>query len=136
MSHATLLTPLAAIKGFLDYHETSMNWKRIKSVLPAVRKGTLDSAPTTEEIRQLLAVCDQRMRVVVLILASSGMRTPAAFGPQPVYQGPSTQLRSSVFELEIHYILFLFHLFETDLQGQAEIMRIMVQSTIWCYWNP
>ncbi|MCZ6615808.1 MAG: hypothetical protein O7B32_00645, partial [Thaumarchaeota archaeon] len=71
---ATLRDPIAALKSFLDYYEVPLNWKRIKSVLPPARKTANDRAPSRDEIRKLLSACDLRMKGIVLILASSGMR--------------------------------------------------------------
>lgn len=77
---ATLRGPIAALKSFLDYWEISLNWKRIKATLPISKRIANDRAPELEEIQKLLTVCDSRMKSVVLILASSGIRVGAFEG--------------------------------------------------------
>jgi hypothetical protein len=77
---STLVNPFAGIKSFLDFYEVDLNWRKIRQVLPSNKKVANDRPPTIEEIRKLLSVCDLRMKVVVLILASSGIRVGAFDG--------------------------------------------------------
>ena len=74
VASATLVNPMMAVKSLLEYHEVLLNWKKIRRELPAHQKVADDRAPTPEEIRRLLNVCDLRMKVVVLIMSSSGIR--------------------------------------------------------------
>jgi integrase len=50
---------------------------KINCYLPEERKVNDDRAYTHEEIGQLLQFCDLRMKALVLMLASSGMRIGA-----------------------------------------------------------
>ncbi len=70
----TLRTELAAVKSLLQYHDILLNWSRIMRMVEPARYSANDRPPTVDEIRKLLSVCDLRMRSVVLILVSSGMR--------------------------------------------------------------
>ena len=77
---STIVNPFAGIKSFLDFYEVDLNWRKIRQVLPSNKKVAYDRRPTIEEIRRLLSACDLRMKVVVLILASSGIRVGAFEG--------------------------------------------------------
>jgi site-specific recombinase XerD len=74
VASATLVNPIMAVKSLLEYHEVLLNWKKVRRELPAHQKVADDRAPTPEEIRKLLNVCELRMRVVVLVMSSSGIR--------------------------------------------------------------
>jgi hypothetical protein len=53
------------------------NWKRLARGLPRARKFALDRAPTVEEIRRLCEYVDRRIRPIVYLMASSGVRVGA-----------------------------------------------------------
>jgi hypothetical protein len=65
---------LAAVRSLLNYFELSLKWRRVYAAVPSGGHVALDRAPTVDEIRRLLGVCELRMKVAVLIMASSGMR--------------------------------------------------------------
>ncbi|MDW3644361.1 MAG: hypothetical protein QN819_05955, partial [Nitrososphaeraceae archaeon] len=54
-----------------------LNVKKIKRYIPPKKRVNRDRAYTHEEIHSLLDICDERMRAVILLLASSGMRIGA-----------------------------------------------------------
>ena len=68
---------LVAIRFFYTMNDIVVNWKKIAKVLPAPRKATEDRPYTVAEISKLLEKCDQRGRVVILLMCSSGMREGA-----------------------------------------------------------
>jgi integrase len=68
---------LSAIKHFYRMNDIELNWFKISKYLGEYNKVAHDRAHTTEEIQQLLTKCDDRMRVVILLLASTGMRIGA-----------------------------------------------------------
>ena len=68
---------LVSIRFFYTMNDIVLNWKKIAKVLPAPRKTTDDRPYTVEEISKLLEKADQRGRVVVLLMCSSGMREGA-----------------------------------------------------------
>jgi hypothetical protein len=51
-----------------------INWKRIIRGVPSGRKAANDRAPTLEEIRKLSEYPDRRIKPIVYIMASSGIR--------------------------------------------------------------
>jgi integrase len=61
-------------------NDVVLNWKKISNYLGENIKLFKDRAYTTEEIQQLLTKADERMRVVILLLASTGMRIGAIPG--------------------------------------------------------
>lgn len=55
-------------------NDVVLNTNKIHQYLPEFRKSKKDRAYRYEEIHGLLDVADERMRTIVLLLASSGMR--------------------------------------------------------------
>lgn len=76
ISANSIKTYLNGVKHFLDYHDTSMSWRQIFGALP--EDGSSDyRAYTIDEIKQILALADIRMRTIVLLQVSSGVRVGA-----------------------------------------------------------
>ena len=74
-------TCVGITKSLCDYYEiNSINWKKIKKFYGKVNHIGNDRAPTVEEIRQLLSICDFRGKALVLTLSSSGMRVGGIAG--------------------------------------------------------
>lgn len=72
---------LTAVKHFYVYNDvTDINWLKVKKFLGERTKTVNDRAYTKEEIAQILSKCDERKRVIVLLLASTGMRIGAIPG--------------------------------------------------------
>lgn len=75
ISHSLRCIRLAAIKHFLVMNDVVLNWKKISLYLGEKTKVVKDRSYTTEEIESLLKSCtDERMRAVILLLASTGVR--------------------------------------------------------------
>ncbi|MDH2900301.1 MAG: hypothetical protein PXY39_04970, partial [archaeon] len=74
ISDAYLCCSLVSVKSLLERYEQEVNWIQIKRMLPKVKNVARDRAPTKEEIKKLLKICDLRLRAAVLILASCGIR--------------------------------------------------------------
>jgi len=75
ISHSLRCIRLAALKHFLVMNDVVLNWKKISLYLGDKTKVVKDRAYTTEEILSLLKSCtDERMRAVILLLASTGVR--------------------------------------------------------------
>jgi integrase len=67
-----------ALRLFLSMNDCdTLNWVRIGKILPPTRRYGSDRAPTPDELRKILDSCDLRMKCVVLILTSSGVRMGA-----------------------------------------------------------
>jgi integrase len=77
-SSSTITGYLTTIKFFYEMNDvTSLNWKKIARIMKPFRREANDRPYTTSEIAKLLEKCDQRGRVVILLMASSGMREGA-----------------------------------------------------------
>lgn len=58
-------------------NEISLNWKKIAKGLPRVRNAANDRAPSREEILKLVQYPDRRIKPIVFLMASSGIRIGA-----------------------------------------------------------
>ncbi len=65
------------MRSFLEFEEVDLNFKKIRGAMPPGRSVGRDRPPTIEEIRRLLEVWDRRMRAVVFVMCSSGIRVGA-----------------------------------------------------------
>ena len=45
---------LKAVRLFLEMNDVFLNWKKIKRMLPTIRRYALDTVPTLEELRGIL----------------------------------------------------------------------------------
>jgi hypothetical protein len=79
ISYSTISNYYKAIKLFVEMNTDYpiINWKKIAKGLPAVRKAANDRAPTLEELRKLSEYPDRRIKTLVYIMASSGIRIGA-----------------------------------------------------------
>lgn len=69
---------LSSIFHFFEMNDLLLNKRKIKRFLPPDRRATdRDRAYTHEEIQRILLNCDERTRVMVLLMASTGMRVGA-----------------------------------------------------------
>jgi integrase len=55
----------------------AINWEKISKVLPEFRKVANDRPYSLAEISRLLEKVDHRCRIIILLMASSGMREGA-----------------------------------------------------------
>src|SRR3954453_10847126 len=77
LSYSSLSLRLAALRKFYEMNDIVLNWKKVSNYLGENVKIFKDRAYTREEIQQLLAKADERTKVVILLLASTGMRIGA-----------------------------------------------------------
>lgn len=77
LSRSTRAMTLSALKKFYEMNDVILNWRKISSYLGENETANEDRAYKHAEIQILLNVCDLRMRMVVLLLASTGMRIGA-----------------------------------------------------------
>jgi hypothetical protein len=73
----TIHSYVTLVRSFLSFYDVELNWRRITQAIPTPRLVASDRAPTLEEIGSLLKVADKRLRVIVIMLMSSGMRVGA-----------------------------------------------------------
>jgi integrase len=78
---STVGNVLKAIRTLLEMNDVfSINWKKIRRILPKARKYALDRNPTSEEIRDILEVADVRGKPLTLLFTSGGIREGAVEG--------------------------------------------------------
>lgn len=73
----SLQTWLLCVKSFCDFYDVALSWKKVKAVIPPAKKTSSDRAPTLEELRRALTHATLREKVVLLFMASSGVRVGA-----------------------------------------------------------
>jgi site-specific recombinase XerC len=76
-SHGAILSYLNAIKGFYKINDIVLNVHKINKFMPEPTRVNRDRAYAHEEISKLLDFTDERMRDVILLMASSGIRLGA-----------------------------------------------------------
>ena len=77
ISHGTRYLYAAVLRHFYDINDILLNWKKINAFLGQSNKVVHDRAYTKPEIAALLEKSNERMKVVILLLASTGMRIGA-----------------------------------------------------------
>ena len=75
-SRGTENNRIAPILYFLDNNDIELNRRMIRRYYPS-DESTYDDRPYTHEEIQVLSVCDLHGRVIILLLASSGLRIGA-----------------------------------------------------------
>ena len=73
----TIRNPVKALKSFMDTEEVYIAWKKILRRCPKGKKHAVDRYPDSDQCRNLLRVSDEKMKAVVLMMASSGIRVGA-----------------------------------------------------------
>lgn len=76
VSGSTIHQTVAALKHFFEMNdaEETISWSKIAKISPKSKKTGSDRAPTTDEVRQMLQASDIRIRCIILMCSSSGMR--------------------------------------------------------------
>jgi len=73
-SYNSISTRLNAIYHFYDMNDISLNKKKIRMFKGEYFRKVVDRAYTREEIKKILDVSDLRSKIIVLLMASSGIR--------------------------------------------------------------
>jgi hypothetical protein len=74
---ATVGNSLKAIRLLLEMNNVSLNWKKVRRILPRARRYALDRIPTIDEIREIVDAADVRGKALTLLFVSSGIREGA-----------------------------------------------------------
>ncbi len=56
----TVVNCLKAVRLLLEMNDVSLNWRKIRRVLPRARRYALDRIPTVEEINEIIEASDIR----------------------------------------------------------------------------
>jgi len=77
ITESTLRNYYKPLKLFCEMNDIALSWKKITKGLPKARRAANDRAPTLEEIRIIAEYPDRRMKSIVYVMTSSGMRLGA-----------------------------------------------------------
>jgi len=149
VSGSTLQQTKGALRHFFEMNdiEDGINWSKISKIIPHVKKTGSDRAPTIDEIRIMLESSDARMKCVILVCSSSGIRVGAFDGMtwgdlSPIYQKNNdgeetlTAVKLTVYKGEREeYITFVtpecYHLLEQYKKSRESIgEKITLQSPL------
>jgi integrase len=78
--HDTIHNEVAAVIHFFEWNDVIMNKRKINRSIPQDAEIRQDRHYTHEEIQRILEKCDERSKVIILLMASTGMRLGALPG--------------------------------------------------------
>ena len=73
----TLINYMKAIKLFFKMNRINIIWDMVKTIIPPEQTASDDRIPTIDEIRKLVEYPDRRIKTIVLVMLSSGIRLGA-----------------------------------------------------------
>jgi integrase len=71
---ATVGNCLKSVRLLLEMNDVSLNWKKIRRILPRARRYAFDRIPTVEEINEIIEASDMREKALTLVFVTSGIR--------------------------------------------------------------
>ena len=105
-SFAAISNYVSAVCKYYKMNDVVLNTNKIHQYLPEFRKARKDRSHRYEEIHRLLDVADERMRAIIFLLASTGMRIGAI---------PRLRLRN-LEKVESEYDIYKIPVFSVLLQ--------------------
>jgi integrase len=100
LSWQTRVIRTAALKHFYEMNDVTLNWKKINRFIGEKVRTVQDRAYTKDEIRRMLDKCDERKRVMILLLASTGMRLGAL---HPLKLKHLTKVNESIYRITVYH---------------------------------
>jgi site-specific recombinase XerC len=102
-SFAAINNYVSAICKYYRINRVFLNTKNIHEYLPEFRKSRKNREYKHEEIHRLLDVADERMRAVILLLASSGIRIGAIPGLRlRNIEKVMTETELSIYKIDVY----------------------------------
>ena len=77
ISPSTVPNYYKAAKLFCIMNDIVLNWQKIAKGLPERKQNADDRPPTIDEIKKIIAYPDKRVRIIVTVMISSGIRVGA-----------------------------------------------------------
>lgn len=82
LTAGSISVAVAAIFHFFEMNDVILNKRKVTRFIPEEQTSSKDRAYKHEEILHMLLKCDERSRVIILLMASTGMRIGAIPGLQ------------------------------------------------------
>jgi integrase len=106
LSSNTINVYIAAIAHFYSMNNVVLNWKRLSEFKGKKRLVVEDKPYTKEQIRQLLGFADLRVKCMILLMCSAGLR-----------RGALTTLRIGDLEKIDKYSLYKMSVYKNELES-------------------
>jgi integrase len=74
---ATIRNFYKRVKLFCSVYDIELSWKKITNIMPVGRRFANDRTPTHEELQKVIEYPDRRIKHIVLVTCSSGIRVGA-----------------------------------------------------------
>ena len=100
LSWQTCVIRAAALKHFYEMNDIVLNWKKINRFIGEKARTVKDRAYTKEEIKKMLDKCDERKRVMILLLASTGVRIGAL--PMLKFRHLAKEVKHDLYQVTVY----------------------------------
>ena len=97
IAESTISNYYKAAKLFCEMNDLTLNWKKISRGIPQGRHAANDRAPSLEELRKLAEYPDRRIKPIVSLMVSTGIRIGAFDSMQwkhiiPIYSNDGKEI--------------------------------------------